>query len=482
MKKISIKENFIYSTFFQIFNVIIPFITAPYLSRVLGPESIGIQSYTSAIQGYFSLFAALGTATYGAREIARNRDNRKEYSRLFWEIELMTVITTGICLIVWFLFIVISQEYKVYYIVLTMSILATMFDISWFFSGLEQFKFLVLRNTGIKVLSIVCMFSFVKDSEDVVIYMVIVSLSSLLSSLVTWTYLPVYIEKVSIRSLKVLGHFRETIVYFIPTIATSVYTMLDKTLIGLITQDMSENGYYDQAGKIINIAKSVVFTAINSVVGVRISYLFAENKIEEIHRRIRNSMNYIIFAGVGCAFGLLAVSERFIPIFLGTGYEKVVTLLYIFSPVVLIIGISNCLGSHYYTPSGKRAQSAKYIIAGAVVNFFLNTILIPRLASYGAAIATVLAETLITILYVRFCDSYVTGRDLLIWGYKKVLAGITMFIIIVFLGKAVRGSEIFILALQVVTGIGIYIITLLVLKDDWIVETVSRHAKFKRRN
>jgi O-antigen/teichoic acid export membrane protein len=465
----SVKKNFIYSTLYQILAVITPFITAPYISRVLGADGVGVQSYTASVQTYFSMFAALGTVSYGSRAISQARDDAKKRSKLFWEIELMTVFTTAMCLIAWGALILFSSENKIYYMVLTLNLLATMFDISWFFSGLEQFKLIVIRNTVFKLLGVACIFLFVKQKNDLLLYIAIFSVSALLSSLSMWPYLKSFLVKVNPKEFNILPHLKETLVYFIPTIASSVYTVLDKTLIGIITHDSAENGYYQQAEKIINMAKSVVFSSINSVVGVRISYLFAEEKYDEIRRRIENSMNYILFMGFGCMFGIMGVAKNFVPVFFGEGYDNVVTLLYIFSPIIVIIGISNCLGSQYYTPSGRRAQSAKFIIAGSVVNLCLNLVLIPKFNSYGAAVASIAAETVITILYLVFCNGFMDALLLFKIGWKKLLSGLLMMIAVIAL-RNLPCNAIIKLALQVASGAVVYVLMLIVLRDKWTIE------------
>ena len=202
------------------------------------------------------------------------------------------------------------------------------------------------------------------------------ALVALLGNVAMWFYLPGFIGRVSWRTLKVRQHCKETLIYFIPTIAASVYTVLDKTLIGLITTDTSENGYYEQATKITNMAKSVTFASLNTLLGSRISLLFAEGRIEEVKSRINFSIDYILFTGVGIWLGIVGVAPRFVPVFFGEGYEPVISLLYCLSPIILIIGVSNCLGAQYYNPAGLRALSAKFIIVGSVINLLLNLILI----------------------------------------------------------------------------------------------------------
>jgi O-antigen/teichoic acid export membrane protein len=478
MKQTSIKKNLVLSTLYQILTLIIPFITAPYISRVIGATGVGIYSYTVSIQTYFSMFAALGTVSYGARAIARVRNDEKKRSKLFWEIEILTIITSCICLVAWAILIVFSKEYKIYYLILTLNLFNTMFDISWFYTGLEQLKYTVIQNSIFKILGVILLLLCVKSPNDLALYMGIMTLTTLLGTMSMWIYLPKFLKKVKLKEIKIFYHFKETLIYFVPTIATSIYTVLDKTLIGMITSDASENGYYEQATKIINMAKTLTFTALNTVLGSRISYLFAEEKYDEIHKRIDTSMNYILFMGFAIMFGLFAVSDRFVPLFFGQGYEKVILLIKILSPLVIIIGISNCLGSQYYNPAGLRSKSAKFIIIGSITNLILNLILIPKLWSYGATIATIIAETIISLLYLKYCDGYLTLKKLIKFSWKKLLSAIIMFLCI-FKLKYWNYSDLIVISTQFILGAIIYLISLICLKDEFVINIYNTQIKSK---
>lgn len=463
----SIRKNFVYSTLYQILDIIVPFITAPYLSRVLGPDMVGIQSYTASIQAYFLLIAALGTQSYGAREISRNRDDISTYSKLFWEIELMSIVTSAASLTAWGLLIILSPNYRIFYLVMIPNILGSMLNISWLFNGLEKFKLTVIRNMLFRLTGVVLMFLFIKEKSDVVIHVGILSFINLLSSISLWLYVPRLTIRIPFKQLTISRHFKQTLAYFIPTIATSIYTVLDKTLIGLITDDNTQNGFYEQAENIMRIANRVSYSGINAVVGVRISYLFKENKLDEIHERIANSINYIFFMGVGCACGISAIARKFVPFFLGDGYGGVEYLLYIFCPISVIIGISNCLGSHYYTPSGRRTQSSKYLIIGSCVNLVLNLCLIPYFQAIGAAIASIVAELTITVLYVQNSNHYMTARMLFQIGWKKIVSGTCMLVFVFVLGNLLNLPEIIAIMIQISAGLGFYITMLYLLRDNW---------------
>ena len=244
-------------------------------------------------------------------------------------------------------------------------------------------------------------------------------------------------------------------------------------LIIWIIGDVFENGYYEQATKIIGIIKAFVFVSVNAVMGARISFLFAEEKYAEIKDKIRKSMDFILLLGFGCVFGLIGIAKNFVPFFFGDGYDDVVLLLYFMCGLVIIIGISNCLGSLYYNPSGKRKQSAKYVIAGSLVNLIANLILIPHAGAIGATIASLIAELVITTLYLKNCCGYLSVRNLFTFSWKKLIAGCIMAILVMCIGSSLCNSELFALVTQVFSGVFIYFLILILLKDNMAYELID---------
>ena len=477
----SLKKNIAISTLYQILIIILPLITAPYIARVLGPDQSGVYDYTNSIMTYFAMFAALGTASYGVREIARVRDDVAMRSKLFWEIELMTVMTSTVCIIAWFIFIAITPQYKVIYLVLTMGLLSTMFDISWFFAGMEQFKYTVTKNAACKLIGVILMFLFVKKEEDLLLYVIIVISSTMIGNLTMWLYVPKFVEKVDFRTLTFRKHFHETLIYFVPTVATSIYTVLDRTLIGVITKNKAENGFYHYAMQIVNMMKALTFSSLNMVLGSRLSFLFAEKKYDEIKEKIADSTNYILFMGYGICFGVIGVAERFVPVFLGPGYDRVANMLILMSPIVIIIGISNCLGSQYYTPAGYRKLSAKYIIIGAIVNLLLNLLLIPKYWGYGAIAASLIAESVITILYMKNCNGYLRAETIIKDSWKKIIAGVVMLIVIRAL-DGIISSDILALLVEVAVGFTVYCAVIMLLRDSFMTDLLMGKVLKKKRS
>lgn len=464
----SIRRNFVYKLLYEILALAAPLITAPYVSRVLGAEGVGIYSYSQSCIAYFTMFAVLGTNIYGMREIARCRDDKTVYSKTFWEIEILTVITSTICVILWVGITIQSTEYKPYFLALVPTLFASMFDISWFYTGQEAVGYTVFWNAICKIAGVVLIFCFIKSKDDVVAYIMLNSLILMFGNLSMWIFLPKFLVRVSVKSLRIWHHFKETLIYFIPTIATSIYTVLDKTLIGLITNDAYQNGFYEQATKIINIAKMASFVALNSVMGARLAYLFAENKIEEAKSKIKTAMNMILLLTIGSMFGVIAIASDFVPVFFGEGYEPVIDLLYLMAPLIVIIGISNCIGTQYYTPIGKTKTASLYMIAGSVVNLILNILFIPVLGAKGAVIGSIGAEAVITILFVHFDERYITWKYLLMIGYKKVIAGLLMLLMIRTMSLNLKLSGVVLVCVQIIVGILTYFLMLLLLRDSMI--------------
>lgn len=465
MKK-SIKKNYLYNLIYQILTIIIPIITAPYLARVLGVKGTGVTSYTLSIVSYFIIFGSIGVSSYGQREIAMNRDDKNKCSKLFWELFLLKLFTSVLSILGYIFLIVSSTKYNVIYFILTLNILASIFDISWFFQGFEEYKFISIRNIIIKTLFTISIFVFVRNKNDLNLYILLNGLSLLISSLSLWIRLPKMINKISLKKINVFSHLKNSLIYFLPQIATQIYTMLDKTMLGIITKGEIENGYYEQAYKIITMSLTVI-TSLNTVMSPRMSYLYKEKKHDEIKEKLFKSLQFTFFLGVPMMFGIACTSYGVVDWFFGSGYEKVKLLLVVFSPIVIIIALSGCLGGQYLTPCGKRLQSAGALWVGAIINFLLNLILIPKYASLGAAISSVIAELIITILYFVLSKKYVDIKKMLKKFYKYFIASILMAIVILFLYHILKIS-ILSTVIEIITGIIVYILVLLILKDDMI--------------
>ena len=467
----SVKKNYIYNLTYQILIMIVPLITTPYLSRVLGAEAIGIYSYTLSITTYFILFGSLGVAMYGQREIAYVQDDKMKRSKVFYEILLMRFITLGISMIIFYFTFAMKGQYSIYYRILTLELISNALDISWFFQGIEEFKKTVIRNTLVKIISVVCIFAFVKNVNDLYKYFIIYVLSTFMGNISLWMYVPKYIEKIKIRELEIFRHLKPTISLFIPQVAVQIYTVLDKTMIGSIVNDKSEVGFYEQAQKIVKLLVTVA-TSLGTVMVPRMANTFASGNKEKLKEYMNKSFNFVLMLACPLMFGMISIANKFVPVFYGDGYNKVIILINIIIPIVLAIGLSNVIGTQYLLPTKKQKGYTISVTAGAIVNFILNIIFIRLWKSVGASIATVIAEFVVTGVQFYIVRNEIKFIDVIKIMKNYIIASIIMFIISMILGKFITNNIMSILVQLVVSTI-IYFTILYMLKDEMIISGIQ---------
>lgn len=387
----SIKKNLGLQTAFQIVNTCLPLITAPYLSRVLGATALGVYSFTSSVVLYFTLFAMLGTVNYGTRTIAAAENNIEERSKSFWSIFCLQLIATTICSIAYLVYLLFfCKDYLFISLLQGLAIIACFFDISWLYFGVEEFKITVVRSMVIKIITVLLIICFVRNSDDLWLYTFIMLMGTLASQLVLWVYLPRYINVLKISITDVLIHIKPNIVLFIPLLAMSVYHIMDKTMLGVLSS-YEQNGYYYNADKLINIPLCII-NGFGTVLLPRMTALYNSKKIEEANSLLLISLEGVALVSIAMSCGIAAISNEFVPFFFGDGYEDCIVLTIVLSPVLVIKGFTNTIRTQYLVPLKKEQYYINSVICGAATNLVLNLMLIPRLGAMGAVIGTLLAE------------------------------------------------------------------------------------------
>lgn len=477
MAKKSVAKNYIYNLIYQLLTIILPLITTPYLSRVLGAEPIGIYGYTLSIVTYFVLFGSLGIAMYGQREIAYVQNDKNKRSLVFWEIITVRTISLIVAMLFFYLVFCIKGEYAIYYRIFILYIVSNALDISWLLQGLEEFKKTVIRNIIVKTLSIALIFLCIKTPSDLWKYILIYVIAELLGNATMWMYLPKYIEKVKLKTLNLKKHIKPALILFIPQIATQIYTVLDKTMVGALTNDMNEVGFYEQAQKSVKSALTIL-TAYGTVMASRISNYYAQKQKDEIEYSIKNSFKLICFLGIPIVFGMIGIAKKFVPWFYGQGYEKVITLIITTSPIILFIGLSNIGGIQYLVPTGKQKEFTKSVTIGAISNVIFNIILIKFFKSTGAAIASVISEIVVCVVQYPYIKDIVNIKDILKISYKYFISGIIMLISIFMLQNQLSVS-ILNTVIEIIVGMIIYIAILIVIKDEYLIKQIKGVFKQK---
>lgn len=461
----SVKANYLYNLIYQITAILLPLITMPYVARVLGPQAVGTNSITNANTQYFMLLGTLGITMYATKKIATVRDNRKKLRQNFWEIFSIQFIGCMISYVIFVIVLGMRSSLGLYYMLQGFFILSNAIDISWYFIGIEDFKNASIRSFFVKIISVILIFVFVKDSSDLWQYILINSLTMFIGQCIMW----IYVDKstFSFKALKKFNlakHMMPILALFIPQVATQIYTVLDKTMLGMFSATV-EVGYYDQSQKIVRILLTIL-TSLGMVMMPRIASLTSKNQHGLVKEALKKSFTVISFLAIPIAFGIMGVSDRFIPMFFGYKYLEMIPLLKISSILIIIIGLGNVFGTQYMIAVGKNKEYTISVCAGAAVNFILNLILIPKYSALGAVIATVSAEASIALIQLWYSREIVD----ISWikeTYKYWLSGIIMFIIVTVVNTGVQ-RNIIILARQMIIGVIVYFIVLIILRDKTI--------------
>ena len=479
MAQKSIKKNYIYNLAYQVLLILTPLITTPYVSRILEADGVGTISYAESIVSYFVLFATLGITIFGQREISYVQDDKEKVTAIFWETKTLQLFTSVGALLIYMIFAV-QQKNSLLYLVFSFSILAVLVDAVWLMQGMEEFGKVVARNFIFKAIGVSYIFLAVKTKDDLIKYVFGYAFFQFLSNLSLWIYVPRFVNRPKLREIKPFRNIKAVVALFIPTIAVQVYTVLDKTMIGFITKDAFENGYYEQAIKISKLVMMVV-TALGTVMIPRIGYHFGRGETDKVKYYMYRGYRFVWFLGVPLCFGLIGTAPNFVPWFFGDGFQKVIPLLRILSFLILAIGISNVTGMQYLVPTKREHLLTLTVVIGAVVNFLSNIVLIHYFKSMGAAVASLLAETTISLVQIFLVRNELSFLRIMLSSATYLAAGGLMLFCLHIMGMKLSPSVVH-TAMMIATGAGVYFAALLAMRDSFFVENlVGMYEKVKMR-
>lgn len=458
----SIKKNLTYNMFYQILTIVLPFVTAPYVSRVLGAEGVGIYSYTYSIANYFMLFAMLGISNHGNRSIAATRKSKKDLGKCFINNYIIQLSSGALVTLIYILYVCLfSGANRTYAWIQIFVVLSGVLDINWFFWGIEKFKLTVIRNTVCKVLSVICIFLFVRQRQDLIVYVLIMSLTVLISQLLLWKFIVNEIEFCLPDWNAVRKNIKPILILFLPILAYSLYRIMDKIMIGNFST-MEEVGYYENAEKILNIPIGII-TALGNVMLPRISNLLSEGKKEEQQKYICLSFVFVSIVEGALCFGISSVSVLFSILYYGEEFWVTGQILQVMIFTALFSGWANVIRTQYLIPM--RADSVYVIsmLAAASVNFILNLAFIPTHGAKGALIGTVSAELIVFIIQAVSVRKSFEWKAIIKENAPFVMIGLLMLIIVRFENRVLYCSGTLKLAVQIITGGIIYINAVIIL-------------------
>lgn len=387
-----------------------PMITFPYVSRVIMAEGMGqVQFYTSIIN-YVILLSSLGIPMYAIREIARVRDKVTDLTRTTIEIILLNLILNIIGYAIIFLLCFTVKEIMEnipLFLLLSISIILTTIGCPWFFSGIEDFKYVTIRGLVIKVICVIYLFLFVHDKSDLMNYAAYTVFGSIGNNILNFIRLRKYIrlDNFIIKELNIWRHLKPAFAIFVFNLVTSIYVNLDKVMVGFL-KDNESVGYYTAATTISHIFLTAV-TSLGTVMLPRLSNLVKQGDMDTFNRLAKKSYCFVVTISLPICGGLIILAPSLIRIFSGEGFVPAISTLQIISPIIVAIGISSLVGMQVLYPLGKIKIVTISTIFGAIINLLLNIFLIPKFAQNGAASATVCAEVGVTLTQFIIAKKYI---------------------------------------------------------------------------
>lgn len=467
-------SNYLFNSFYQVLILVLPIITMPYVARVLNPEGIGINAYSFSVAQIFVLFAVLGIPLYGNRQIAIAKINgRDKISSEFWSIYTVQLIASLICSLFFFLivFFVIKENEMIYFFQ-WFNIAAAMLDISWLYIGLEELKKTVIRNTLIKLFGVAFIFIFVKDQDDLILYIAINSISNLIGQFILWVQSREYINLPKLRELNLYHHLKPIFIIFLPQIIIQLYVVIDKIILGIFAND-NEVAMYDQGLKIVKMSLTVV-TSIVTVMLPRISSEYAQGNISKLKYYVDYVLKFVLFMTIPMCIALACIANNFVTWFFGPGYEKIGMIIILLSPITIILGLSSVFGMQILLPTQQQNKLTISVTLGAISSVLFNVLLIPFYESVGTAIATVIAELAVTVVQLIYVKEYINIKKIIKNNLSYLFASIVMGGVILLIGMYSGLAPVIITFLQIVIGIIIYVLFLFGIRDKFILEIKNK--------
>lgn len=477
----SLKLNFLMNVMLTMSSFVFPLITFPYISRILLPIGTGKVSFATSIVTYFSMFAQLGIPTYGIRACARVRDSREKLTRTAQELLGINLIMSVISYVVLFILLFTVPKFRAeknLYVILSFTIILTAIGMEWLYKALEQYTYITIRSVIFKFMALIAMFLLVHKQKDYVVYGGITIFAASASNVLNLLNAHKYIDLKPIGNYNFKRHMKPILIFFAMSCATTIYTNLDTVMLGFMSTD-TDVGYYNAAVKIKVILVSIV-TSLGTVLLPRASYYIQQGKLDEFRRITKKALNFVILLAMPLMLYFIYYAKEGIYFLSGNAYSGSIVPMQVIMPTLLLIGITNILGIQILVPMGREKVVLYSEIAGAIVDVIVNALLIPKYASTGAAIGTLVAEFAVLVVqywtlknevrnsfeqihYIRIAIALVLGSVASLW--VKLLS----------LGNFIT------LVISAALFFGVYVVVLLIFKEEMVLEILGTFKLKKQR-
>ncbi len=408
-KNKSLKVNAFLSTLKTLSNAIFPLITYPYISRVISVEGMGKISFSQSIVNYFLLIAGFGIYHFSVREGAGIRDDKENFNlfanRVF-TINCIAALISFLMLMILLLLPTKIGEYKKLIFIYSISIILNPFSVEWLYTVYEDFGYITARSILVHLISLCLTFLFVKERGDVYLYCVFMVTAASLGSLFNYVHSKKYVVLKLVKETGWKDYKLSLFIFFVNSLATTIYINSDTTLLGLMCSDWNV-GLYGAATKIYLVVKQI-FNSVVAVTIPRLAYLRHRNP-EEFLSLIRIMVSLAAFFIFPAALGITIIRNELILLIAGQEYIEAAIPLSILAVAIICAIYANIFVNGLLLCMGMEKYVLKITATSAFLNLFLNIFLIPIFQETGAAITTVIAEGVVVIMAVSYSKKELKG-------------------------------------------------------------------------
>lgn len=484
MKIHSVKYNFIMNAILTVAGIIFPLITFPYISRVLLVEGSGKVAFATSVVTYFTMFASLGIPTYGVRACAIVRDNKEKLSKTVQELLIISGGTTLLTYIVFGISLFVIPEFaqeRTLLLIVGLGIGLNTIGVQWLYNALEQYSYITTCSILFKVIGMILMFLLVKESSDYQIYGGVYVIASFGSYVLNFICLRKFVTFQKTGTYQFKQHLKHIMVFFAMSAGASIYLNLDVVMLRFL-QSNEAVGYYNAGIKVKTVLVTCV-TSLGTVLLPRLSYYIETADKKAFQLMVGKAFRFVFVAASAVTVYFSIFARESILLLSGEAFLPAVGPMMILMPTVLLIGLSNVTGIQILTPNGREREVMYSIWGGAILDFVLNLIVIPKFSANGAALSTFLAEGMVLMLQCWFL------RDVL-WSYIrqvqcwKIVIALAVASVMTIPVKIWIDSGVFVtLLVSAIVFFGGYAVVLLFLKEPFVSEIVNSgiHAIVRKK-
>ncbi|MCX8029875.1 MAG: oligosaccharide flippase family protein [Brevinematales bacterium] len=433
-----IKKNYIYNLLMNFSSLLIPLVTFPYVTRVLGPESIGKVNFANSIVEFFTLFFHFGIYPYGVRELSKVRDNQVLFNKRFSELVIINTFLVFSLLILFVITVELFDKFKserLLFYVVGLNIIIFTLGFDWLFISRENYSYVSIRMIITRLIGVVLLLLLVTKEQDYILY---AFLSLFIGGLVSYLINPFFYRRYAslyLSDIDLLQHIKPLVLTLIVSFLTRAYLNLDVTTLGFLSNYESV-GFYVVGLKIVLLFQSLVLS-FSSVIAPRIAYYSESMNKEEIRNFVRKSIEFAWFLSAPILFGILILSREVVVVVSGMDFISSVPVLIIISGIFITTPILSVLSQYLYYTGGEKKYIKFVVTPTIIISLILYAILIPSYNYIGAAIARIISEIVHFWLYVISTKEVGLKNIFSVRSLKYLGIGLIMFVVLLLFGKLV---------------------------------------------